>query len=161
MQRNARYEARQTGKVTYNTGKLCRNGHLSDRYTLNGACISCLKNLPPDKSLLRNFVTIKVRLPKIKATSFGDIVYGYAKLRVVDTFRYQVELIRRPTRGDGISALYQFKCDPLDKAELENCAREMFNAFLKDLGKPPVGPIIPDEHVKPLPAFKEELPYLD
>jgi hypothetical protein len=38
-----RKEAKAQGLDKYNTGKPCRNGHLSDRYTLNGTCVECCK----------------------------------------------------------------------------------------------------------------------
>ncbi len=38
----SRAEAIAAGEKTYNTGKPCKNGHLSDRYTLGGMCLGCL-----------------------------------------------------------------------------------------------------------------------
>ena len=38
-----RREAKAQGLEKYNTGKLCRNGHMADRYVLNGNCIECCK----------------------------------------------------------------------------------------------------------------------
>lgn len=43
MQRSERWAARIAGLPTYNTGKPCTNGHLSDRYTASGGCIECIK----------------------------------------------------------------------------------------------------------------------
>lgn len=34
-------EALASGSKTYVTGSLCRNGHLSPRYTSSGACVEC------------------------------------------------------------------------------------------------------------------------
>jgi len=36
-----RKEARETGSNKYFTGKRCVNDHLSERYTINSACIEC------------------------------------------------------------------------------------------------------------------------
>lgn len=36
-------EALEAGHLTYNTGKPCRRGHVSDRYTSNGMCVGCVK----------------------------------------------------------------------------------------------------------------------
>jgi hypothetical protein len=36
-----RKEAAMLGKSKYNTGQPCKNGHFSDRYTLNGICVAC------------------------------------------------------------------------------------------------------------------------
>ncbi len=38
-----RKTAMAAGQLRYFTGTPCKNGHTSDRYTRNGACISCLR----------------------------------------------------------------------------------------------------------------------
>lgn len=38
-----RSEAIERGDIRYNTGEACKHGHMSDRYTLNGACVECLE----------------------------------------------------------------------------------------------------------------------
>jgi hypothetical protein len=48
-----RREAKAQGLDKYNTGKPCRNGHLSDRYTSSGACLECQK-----ESSIRNIESI-------------------------------------------------------------------------------------------------------
>ena len=40
---NKRLEAIQNGRATYNSGKPCKRGHNSDRYSSNGMCIDCVK----------------------------------------------------------------------------------------------------------------------
>lgn len=37
-----REEAAGTGRKTYYLGTPCKKGHISERYTSNGACIACL-----------------------------------------------------------------------------------------------------------------------
>jgi len=37
-----RIAARRTGALTYNTGKPCKHGHTTDRYTSTGGCLGCL-----------------------------------------------------------------------------------------------------------------------
>lgn len=39
-----RYAALAEGKKTYTTGKPCTKGHLSERYSSNGACLACLRD---------------------------------------------------------------------------------------------------------------------
>jgi hypothetical protein len=39
-----RSEAIKTGNITYITGKSCKNGHFSPRYTSTGVCVECQKN---------------------------------------------------------------------------------------------------------------------
>ncbi|HFL4765544.1 TPA: hypothetical protein ACG33R_001170 [Escherichia coli] len=36
-----RMEAAQRGLNRFYTGKKCRNGHLAERYVLNGTCVEC------------------------------------------------------------------------------------------------------------------------
>jgi len=36
-----RMEAAKSGLNRFYTGKKCRNGHLSERYVLNGTCVQC------------------------------------------------------------------------------------------------------------------------
>ena len=36
-----RLEAAKAGLNRFYTGKPCRNGHLSERYVLNGTCVQC------------------------------------------------------------------------------------------------------------------------
>jgi hypothetical protein len=40
-ERKERTEARLAGAKTYFTGKPCKNGHVSPRYTVSGDCIAC------------------------------------------------------------------------------------------------------------------------
>ncbi len=37
----SRIDAELAGNKHYNTGKKCRHGHSSNRYTANGACVEC------------------------------------------------------------------------------------------------------------------------
>ena len=36
-----RTEAAKLGLTKYYTGVACRNGHICERYTVNGACVEC------------------------------------------------------------------------------------------------------------------------
>lgn len=38
-----REEAARLGQLRYFTGKPCKYGHISQRYTVSGACITCLR----------------------------------------------------------------------------------------------------------------------
>lgn len=52
--KNKRKEALVCGDLFYNTGKVCKNGHTANRYTLTGACIDCLKmNARKEKEIFR------------------------------------------------------------------------------------------------------------
>ncbi|MBE0147945.1 hypothetical protein FOT80_00865 [Serratia fonticola] len=39
-----RAEAAKAGIMKYYTGAACRNGHVCERYTVNGACVECNAN---------------------------------------------------------------------------------------------------------------------
>lgn len=39
-----RMEAAKAGLNRFYTGKECRNGHLAERYVLNGTCVECATN---------------------------------------------------------------------------------------------------------------------
>ena len=38
-----RRKAREKGQTTYYTGRKCKHGHLSERYTKSGTCVACAK----------------------------------------------------------------------------------------------------------------------
>lgn len=44
MQIITRAEAREQGKVRYFTGKVCRHGHLEERFTLDARCLGCARD---------------------------------------------------------------------------------------------------------------------
>lgn len=50
-----RREAKTLGLEKYTTGKPCKNGHLAERYTVNGTCVECSKKtyINADKELKR------------------------------------------------------------------------------------------------------------
>jgi hypothetical protein len=39
----SRQEAVKFGKSRYYTGKECKNGHIDERYTLRGTCVTCCR----------------------------------------------------------------------------------------------------------------------
>jgi len=51
---STRSEARAKGHKKYFTGKICKHGHISQRYVSNGICCNCLL------TRLRNNVLIRV-----------------------------------------------------------------------------------------------------
>lgn len=58
-------EAIAAGHLTYNTGRPCRRGHNSDRYTSNGMCVACVKMKDDARRTARNlnrrkFINAKV-----------------------------------------------------------------------------------------------------
>ena len=41
----SRKQAAREGRSTYYTDKPCKQGHRSERYTVNGSCVECQKDL--------------------------------------------------------------------------------------------------------------------
>ena len=49
----------QLGLVKYNTGKPCKNGHLSERYTNSSSCLACekiRKSTPAYKEYFKKYI---------------------------------------------------------------------------------------------------------
>lgn len=44
MEAKSREEAAKLGLPRYFTGKPCSKGHVSERYTMQGACVECVHN---------------------------------------------------------------------------------------------------------------------
>lgn len=63
----SRKEALDRGLLRYFTGKSCENGHISERYTKNSACIKCLRehNLKKGAAYSKKWYQKKVRLAKL------------------------------------------------------------------------------------------------
>lgn len=62
---NKRDIATAAGKLTYNSGKPCRSGHVSDRYTSNGMCIACTKLKDEARKTIRKAATIRYNNARI------------------------------------------------------------------------------------------------
>jgi hypothetical protein len=51
-----RGSAIRQGLKTYDSGKICRRGHKSQRYTSTGACLACLAQAKIDRQQLKNAI---------------------------------------------------------------------------------------------------------
>lgn len=54
-----RTEAAKSGLTKYYTGAACRNGHVCERYTVNGACVECNANhTKAQRSRIREMIAL-------------------------------------------------------------------------------------------------------
>ncbi|WP_261097664.1 hypothetical protein [Serratia quinivorans] len=54
-----RTEAAKSGLTKYYTGVACRNGHVCERYTVNGACVECNANhTKAQRSRIRGMIAL-------------------------------------------------------------------------------------------------------
>jgi hypothetical protein len=73
-----RKTAFQLGLRKYFTGRPCRHGHMSERYTLSGGCIECLTNYQSrikECSTKAQELLMKGRLSKQQAIELGSAYY--------------------------------------------------------------------------------------
>jgi len=82
VQFSTRASARAAGAITYFTGKPCKNGHVSGRYTASANCVSC--------QIIREAARFKVKSaakkksgvslrPRAKAIASGEKTYSTGK----------------------------------------------------------------------------------
>lgn len=57
-----RQQAIKNGEATFNTGRACRKGHMSDRYSSNGICIQCTKENNTNTRLALQQATTRANL---------------------------------------------------------------------------------------------------
>ena len=98
-----RPEAVEKGMSQYTTGRPCKQGHLTYRYTVSGSCSACVrpkfeKRTDPD------LVTMKVRVWDETVAEVDAIVHFMAVIRVPSlTMRYVTFNNRRTSVGAGTS----------------------------------------------------------
>ena len=110
----------------------------------------------------KDLVQVALRAFYEDSGALSSIVYGFALLRNPDIKPTSIFNRKGPSKREGGTALYHFLAHPDDMPQLEKAAADMINARCSELKR--AGWLIPSikhDEVKPLPAFKEELPYLD
>ena len=73
-----RVTAFQNGLARFFNGRRCKNGHLSERYVSNGACISCLR---PTHDL--KLVSLRIRCHEDDVTAFKDMEQALLSARAI------------------------------------------------------------------------------
>lgn len=78
MKKGPRNEALRFGKPTYNTGKPCTKGHISDRYTKSSGCVECVKTTA---TLYNKKIGIDIKERKIKIDSKTCEVFIFTTIK--------------------------------------------------------------------------------
>lgn len=64
----SREQAIEAGESTFYTGKPCKHGHLTERYTINGTCAECAR-VKSRATQQRARASIKARLEAARAAN--------------------------------------------------------------------------------------------
>lgn len=114
----------------YYTGIPCKRGHLSQRYTNTGACISCLNPKIPNTLLaVRGEAKAKMKIFKVALDvcdreQYTKIVHTYAQLREPKLYESDVCPRFDPRGVDGGRWVYSFRAFPADVPYLIRIARD-------------------------------------
>lgn len=138
-----RPEAKEKGLKTYYTGKTCKNGHDSYRYTQSGTCAQCVKEangvVVDPVSIARK--AAKERMLMIKIRAFME------DREALSAAAYCLAVVREPqlTQGDvdqrllpqgkepAGTALFGFMCFDEDVGTLRQIANGMLSAHKFDV----------------------------
>lgn len=150
MEIKTRKEAMTAGDNTYFTGKPCKNGHLSYRYSQSGACYDCINaaRLAPDsatatarerrlseaaqflqaKNLVKeNLALVKVRVFPSEREGVALAAYCLAAMRFPSITPADIDPRVAPVgREPSGTALYSFYCHDDDIAALRAAAAATF-----------------------------------
>ncbi len=149
-----RSEAAKQWLPTYTTGRPCKNGHNTYRYTQSGTCSKCVNNTvtrPTDQS----FCILKVRVWKRDVEQVNAAMYFAMMLRRPDITMSEVTHRGKYTGIIGTSAILHYLVHKDDTESLSKYAADLFNA-----SKAPLDISIVEERYKkaaisnPLPEWK-------
>jgi hypothetical protein len=145
----SRKEAMLLGVSKYETGKECKNGHRTYRYTQSGACSDCLRanrvmeihggaekaaEEKLKRAILRdavsNLVEVRLRCFTQELHFLREIVVATTRGRWPMLDKYQIVSAKPPTDQAAGTALYRFNVDPADIEQL----RAVSNVLLKKHG---------------------------
>jgi len=131
-----RSEAKNQGLTTYNTGRPCRNGHITYRYTLSGSCSLCVNPAKQGDTASfdkKNLISAKFRLYDIDVDSFALVVWGFAVIHYPSVTQKDVTQKLQPTDRTAGTGMYSFNCRPEDVAALRDIAADFGNRHKIDL----------------------------
>lgn len=109
--------ARDLGCRKYFTGKVCRNGHVAERYTQSGTCVDCLAETNSARTVpIADFPLVELRLRATQADGALLIKTAIAVTQVRFPTVSPVLVCRRPEGSDpqGGMWLYVLRVDPQD-----------------------------------------------
>jgi hypothetical protein len=136
-----RKQAEALGESKYFTGEVCKNGHLSYRYTSSGTCESCIRGYNGVRSAensvaraerqekmirltetLSDFVDIKIPCALSDLTTLKNVVTAFAQVRCLDI---EASNVWNPIPKHGM--LYKVKCHPDDATQIRKYANDLYN----------------------------------
>lgn len=173
MEIMSRAVARKRGLPKYYTGDICKNGHISYRYTASGTCAQCVngdrKHINPDeaiaraellektqevKRILAEFVEVKVPVMPVDYKAVRQMVHAFAMMRHPTLELHQIWL-GGPTHG----VLYKMLMHPDDVSAFRDTVNSMYtksanfdqNEIMrraKQFDPPPLPPVTIDDIAK-------------
>ena len=132
----SRPEARQKGLKTYFTGKLCKNGHNSYRYTQSGTCAQCVKEangahvdpaLDARKEAKAQLVQVRVRAFDDDRDNIAAAAWALAVMRFPILTQGDVDPRLLPGDRTAGTGLYAFYCHEADVGTLRAIAAAAIN----------------------------------
>ena len=149
-----RSEAARQWLRTYTTGRPCKNGHNTYRYTQSGTCSQCVNNTvtrPDDQS----FCILKVRVWKRDVDQVNAAMHLAMMLRIPGITMNEITNRGKYTRIIGTSAILHYLAHKDDVVALTKYAADLFKASKAPLDMS----IVEERHKKasisnPLPEWK-------
>ena len=138
-----RPEARAAGLNTYSTGRPCKNGHNTYRYTQSGTCAACIANsqgrqVDPAAGALKE---ARAQLVQVKLRAFNEdlealkaAAHAFGVMRCPSLTMGHVYPGLLPLDAAGGTALYKFNCHVGDVEPLRALAVSMVNARANAMG---------------------------
>lgn len=131
----SRAEALVKGLNKYFTGELCKNGHLTYRYTKSATCQECVNGdrsnmqIDPEKKLaLQNLLLTKVRVHDYDYLEMMGNIWAFAAMRYPClTVTDMAPIKKTATDRGGSTALYNFYVHPDDVREIHKVAGIMLS----------------------------------
>lgn len=136
-----RKEAIDRQLAHYYTGRPCIRGHITQRYTVSGACTQCLKtasaavyqgkleSTEDKRILLKSLAETSFRCFNSDARAFTDTVVALTLARYPGVLTDDDVVGKwKPSDAQAGTAMYRFRIDAQDESILREVARAMLNS---------------------------------
>lgn len=137
MQRSERWEAQRDEKITYFTGRPCKHGHITYRYTLSGSCVKCVMESnskipdprrPERREAKRSLVFTKIRAAHVDRDALNATALAFAVMRHPSLRMADVVSGAKPAFCASGTGLYAYRMPPEDVDAFRALALQMFKA---------------------------------
>jgi len=138
-----RPEARARGLKTYYTGKICRNGHDSYRYTQSGTCSQCIRDangggpVDPTSAAKRDakaqLVQARFRLHDVDRETFAASAWAMAVMRYQVLTLGDIDPHTLPQDKTNGTGLYAFYCHHEDVDTLRTLAVDIVRSHMREV----------------------------